>query len=201
MKMTDLELARSTSGISELRRLHKNALIGSFPTEKETWNAQKSKKSMRITLPSSVSFTGDPVYVEASFHAKYPSRVFSCKQDLPIDHATVGSRILAALSGPVAGGPRVSFEVLQQGTEDPPARETRYLIRFLFGSQLPCSGWFQSIYIPMEHEINDKNPKRAWAVFTPEDVYVRCSLCGKQCQRGFTNICPFTKVIASQQDV
>jgi hypothetical protein len=194
LKMADMELIRSTSGIAVLRRLHKNALIASFPTEAE---ARIAQKSLRITMPSSV---GDPVDVEASFHGKFPSRVFSCKKDLPIRHGTVASRIMTVLGGPVAGVPRASFEVLRQGTEGPPTRETRYLVRFDFAVHPPCNSWMQSFYIPMDHDSIDVQPRRAWAVFTPEDVYVRCALCGKHCQRGRVNTCPFTEVIGGQRD-
>ena len=182
----DVHLACKAFGDYKVNRCKKNLLIVSFAD----MAALEAVKRRWITLPSP---SGQTVDIEPSTQGLYPSRVFSCDEDLPIKHATVGPSVLRALRGP-ATGPRASFDLLKQQTEHPQIRRTRYLIGFRFGVHPPCSPWMQSIYIPVQSE---RGTGKVWVEFRPENVNVRCAFCGEGCQQ-VAGHCPFADVILRQ---
>jgi hypothetical protein len=188
----DLELACSAPGLSQLQRRNKNLLTVSLPNQTA---AASALRSLSIPLPS---MTGQSLDVKAGYHGPYPARTFSCDAtDLAINHTTVGARVLKALRGRVATI-RAPFEVLRQQSSDPKDDRRRYLLRFDFGgNRPPCTPWVQCFYIPLDGKGTSGNPK-VWGVFLPDDVLRACPFCRKQCQRGGSNVCPFTKIIGKR---
>jgi hypothetical protein len=188
----DMELACSASGLSQLQRRNKNLLAVSLPNQTA---AASALRSLSIPLPSS---TGQSLDVKAGYHGPYPPRTFSCDAtDLATNHTTVGACVLKALRGNVAKI-RAPFEVLRQESSDPKDDRRRYLLKFDFGgNRPPCTPWVQCFYIPLDSESGNCNPK-VWGVFLPDDVLRACPFCRKQCQRGRSNHCPYTKIIGTR---
>jgi hypothetical protein len=189
----DIRAGCSASGLPAAKRVSKNMYTMSFPSQTV---ADISQMSAVIKLPSS---TGGTVLLDAYDHRPYPSRIFSCDAEaFEVNHTSVAARVRNALHGPKAG-PRASYELLRQQSSDPHNRATRYILRFDYGFRPPCTPWLQCLYIPLKSGIGARKVM-VWGVFTPEDTSAPCSLCDRQCQRGFTSTCPFTKVIGSQRD-
>jgi hypothetical protein len=184
----DVQLAFNAFRDFKVQRFNKNLLTVSF-ADKAAFESAAKQWWIRLPSPS-----GQSVIIFPSTHGLYPSRVFSCDEDLPIKHPTVASSVMRAFRGSAAG-PRASFELLQQETKLPQTHRTRYLIRFRFGVRPPCSPWMQSIYIPVQ---NVRGTGKFWMVFKPEDVSVACPFCGKECQQG-AGSCPFAEVIGRQR--
>jgi hypothetical protein len=188
----DLQVACRKQGVSGLRnvaRCNENAFTAYFAGYEEALSA---RQTLSITLPSNV---GSPVTVKARFHAPRRPRIFFCNAtELSIEHATVPSRVLEALRGPV-GGSTIPCQLLIQETRNPDGEQKRYLLRFDSDAKPFEAPWVQCFYIPLD----DKSGKdEVWGVFTPANIHGTCSFCRKRCQIGKSSTCPFARVIGVQ---
>ena len=175
----DVQLACSASGFTPAKRCNDNVFSVRSPNREGAENAQ-------ITLPSAL---GGLVVAKASLHRTGPPRTFSFDATLlNVEPSTVAERVLGALSGSAAG-PTTYFDLLRQECD----QHTRYLIRFEYGLEPPCTPWLQCFYIPMDDKRG--NGLKVWGVFTPERIYDPCCFCGEQCQRGRRSSCAFAMII------